>query len=222
MKLAKKDIALILVIVGILAAFCSYKFVFSGKMDEVDAEKTKQSEVQAKLDEVKASASKENDMKADMSAWEKEINDMLAKYKADTKYEDGILYAKALETDLDATIRSYSVAEASKVATVAGAGKYQGKTFVKGSTSYSFSYTVADYDTLKKFINYLVSGNKGVKSLESMSFQVNDDMSISGSVNLSVFVMSDGSTAYEAPKIDGVETGKIPMIFKSKETVEKK
>lgn len=213
MKIAKKDLALIMVIVGILAAFCSYKFYFSGKMEEVEKENKAQAELQDKIDAVKAVADTVPDMKKEMELWQNDVTNLLAKFKVNAIYEDGILYAKAIETDLGAEIGSYNIAQSSEVARVPGEGKFSGKTYVKGTTNYSISYHVADYDALKKLINYLVSGNAGVKTLDSMSFIINDDNSISGSVNLTVFVMSDGSVEYQAPTINGVETGKIPNIF---------
>lgn len=217
MKIAKRDIAIIMIVVGLLAAFCSYKFYFSSVLDDVETEKKEQSELQTEIDKVAAVAGTETTMNKEIKQWSDEIEAMLEKYDVLYTYEDGILWLKQIEdeTTLEGTqIETYTVGETGISSTVTGQGNFNGKFYYQGTTSYSFSYEVQDYATLKLFIDYIVSGDDGVKTLDSMSFTVDPETGvITGNINMTVYVLSDGSKAYTAPEIDGVTTGGVENIF---------
>lgn len=215
MKISKRDLALLMVLFGIMAAFCSYKFYFSPTLETVEAEKAKQAELQVQLDEILKVAGTENQMSSEVKKWESEISKTLEGYKVFYTVEDGILWMKDIETgNLDAEngtsvlIKQYTVGEPNVSNTVTGQGSFTGKEFQKGSTNYSFSYEVTNYAAMKKLIDYIVSGNDGVKTLDSMSFAVNKETGvISGNITMTVYTMSDGTVAYTAPVIDGVTLG---------------
>lgn len=217
MKIAKRDIAIIMIVVGLLAAFCSYKFYFSGVLDDVDAEKKKQAELQTEIDKVAAVAGTETAMKNEVKKWSDEIESMLEKYDVLYTYEDGILWMKQIEEEKDLTgtlIETYTIGETGLNVAVTGQGDFAGKNYYQGTTNYSFSYEVQDYATLKKFIDYIVSGNDGVKTLDSMSFTVDPETGVTtGNISMTVYVLSDGTKAYTAPEIEGVTTGDVKNIF---------
>lgn len=224
MKIAKKDIALIMIVLGLVLVFCSFKFAFSPALDKVDEEKSKQAELQTKIDEVKKVAGTEPDMEKEIAGWTKEIEDMLAKYHAAYSYEDGILWMKQIEDAGTASgnpvISAYTVNEigaASLTTTVEGQGAFSGKVYGKGTTSYSFDYAVADYNSLKSFLDYIVtaSNREGVKTIDNMSFAVDDKTGeISGSVNMTVYSVTDLANVllYKLPSVDGVNQG-VSNIF---------
>jgi flagellar basal body-associated protein FliL len=219
MKIAKREIAIIMVIIGVLAGFCTYRFYFSSKMDTVDSEKSQQASLQSQIDEINLKVDDEKRMRSQMTDWESEVNDEAALYDVAYTYEDGILYMKEIEDAGLATITSYTVGETGIAATVAGQGIFAGKIFNEGSTAYTFNYAVESYDALKTFIDYIVSRDNGIRALSSISFSVAADGSISGSVNMNIYTMSDGSTAYEQPVINDVDLG-IDNIFGIEGTTE--
>lgn len=208
-----------MIIVGILAAFCSYKFIFSEKSEQVNAEKEKQADLEKKIADVKKEAGKEPIMKKDIETWQKEIEAMVSGFNVKTRYEDGILYAKSIEDDLGTIVKTYNIGETKTDKTVEGKGSFKGKKYEKGSTNYSFSYTVENYEAMKKLINYVVDDQGGIKTktLDSMTFSIASNGSISGSIALTVYVMKDGSVDYEPPVIEGVEFGELSNIFHSDE-----
>jgi hypothetical protein len=212
MKIAKREVAIIMVIIGLLAAICSYRFYFSSKLDEVDEQETLQKSLQSQIDEINLKVDDEKRMRSQMTDWESEVNDEVALYDVAYTYEDGILYMKEIEDAGLATITSYTVGETGIAATVAGQGIFAGKTFNEGSTTYTFNYAVESYDALKTFIDYIVSRGNGIRALTSMSYSVDTEGSISGSVNMNIYTMSDGSKAYEQPVINDVDLG-INNIF---------
>ncbi len=224
MKIAKKDIALIMIVLGLVILFCSFKFAFSPALDTVDAEKAKQADLQKQIDEIKKVAGTEPDMEKEIAGWTKEIEDMLAKYHAAYSYEDGILWMKQIEDAGTASgspvISAYTVNEigaASLTTTVEGQGAFSGKVYGKGTASYSFNYFVPDYESLKSFLDYIVtaSNREGVKTIDSMSFAVNSVTGeISGSVNMTVYSVTDLADVllYKLPAVDGVNQG-VGNIF---------
>jgi hypothetical protein len=208
MKIAKREIALIMVIIGVLAGFCTYRFYFSSKMDEVSAQETQQASLQSQIDEINLKVDDEKRMRSQMNDWESEVNDAVALYDLGYNYEDGILYMKELEDNEIAKVSTYNVAETSITASVAGQGKFAGKVFNEGTTTYSFNYEVENYDALKTFIDYIVDRDNGIRTLSSISFSVDESTgAISGTVSMNIYALTDGSAAYEQPTIDGVDQG---------------
>ena len=219
MKMAKKDLALVMIIVGALLLFCAWKFSFSPAMEEVDAQESKQADLQVQIDKVVAEAGTETQKENEIKQWSDEISKMLSKYDVYYQYEDGILWMKQIEDDfakddeMTTVIAQYTVGESGIAATVEGQGAFAERIYYKGTTTYTFNYQVADYATLKDFIDYIVSGNDGVKTIDNMSFSVDPVTGVtSGSVTMTVYTMMDGTVAYEAPTISGVETG-VTNIF---------
>ena len=213
MKIAKKDLALIMVIVGLLAAFCSYKFYFEGVLDTVEAENNKQEDKKAQIEQLEAKANEVNNMKKEVVLWGDEITKILDEYDVHYTIEDGILWMSQIEKDTAAKgmpvlIDTYSVGEPGISASVTGQGAFSGKNYQKGTTTYSYSYAVADYASLKNLIDYIVSGNDGVKTLDNMSFDVDTVTGeIEGSITMTVYVLHDSTVPYEFPEISGVSLG---------------
>lgn len=208
MKIAKRDLALIFVIVGVLAAFCSYKFYFSGVLEDIEKEEKKQDELQVSINEVQARAAEEPTMNAAMDQWAADIEKILGKYDIAYIYEDGILYINKVETDNIAEISSFTVGETSLQSTIEGQGKFAGTIYSKGATSYNFNYSVKSYEELKTFIDYIVSGREGVKALESMNFAPDETTGgFKGDVMMSIYTISDGSKEYKAPVINDIPQG---------------
>ena len=219
MKIAKRDIAIVLVIVGLLAVFFSYKFSFSPSREKVDQEKSKQASIQSEIDAIKAREKEADNMRKEMDKWTVEIADAVKPYHSAYLYEDGIMYMDNLEKQVDneneeeafgVRIDTYSVGENAAGNEIQGQGCFAGKTYKTGSTGYSFNYDLTGYDQLKHFINYIISekDGSGVKTLDSMSFNVaNDTSNISGSVSLTAYTFSDGDNAYVPQNLEEVETG---------------
>ncbi len=213
MKIAKRDLALIMVIVGLLAAFCSYKFSFEGTLETVEAENKKQEEKQAQITQLEAKANEVNNMKKEVVLWGDEITKILEDYDVFYSIEDGILWMSQIEKDTAASgkpalIDTYNVGEPGIAATVTGQGAFAGKEYKKGSTTYTYTYAVEDYDSLKHLIDYIVSGNDGVKTLDNMSFTVDEATgAVKGSITMTVYVLHDNTVPYEFPTIDGVDLG---------------
>jgi len=222
MKIAKRDIAVVMIVVGLLSLFCAWKFSFSPARDTVDQEKSKQTDLQNQIDAIKIRAKEAENMEKEMSKWQGEIATSLEPYHSNYLYEDGLMYLDNLEKQKDnaalpfeVRIPHYSVGESGVSQTIEGQGVFSGKTYISGTTVYNFDYTITGYDQLKNFINYMVgeSDKSGVKTLDSMTFSVTNDISeVKGSINLTAysFAAMTGANldnAYVPQKLDGVKQG---------------
>lgn len=216
MKIAKKDIALVMVIVALIAAFCAYKFSLSVNLDKVDEEETKQATLQSQIDEVKARANEVQKMDKEIAEWQVNVTNWMKPFHSNYLYEDGIMYLKNLEDQKEndgdeafgVRIDSYTIGEAMLTSSVVGQGSFSGQAFMAGKTTYNYRYQLTGYDDLKDFINYLVSekDGSGVKSLDSMSFSIDHaNEEFEGNIVMSVFSISDGTNTYNPQDLTEVE-----------------
>ena len=183
MKIAKKDLALVMVIVALLAAFCAYKFSLSSDLDKVEDEESRQAELQTQIDEVKARADQVPKMEKEIAEWQTNVANWIKPFHAMHWYEDGIMYLRNLEhqdeKDADAfkvAITEYSLNETAVNSTVIGQGSFGSASFMSGTAIYQYKYIIDGYPELKNFITYIISeaDGFGVKSLDSMSFTLED------------------------------------------------
>lgn len=228
MKIAKRDIAIVMVVLGAIILFISYKFAFSPSMDTVKEEEAKQADLQKEIDEIKKVAGTESQMDRDMKEWASNIETALKKYNPSYSYEDGLLWLKQVEEAKDTMgntasgaplIDSYTVSEIglNNMSTIVeGQGKFAGTTYGYGRSIYTFDYLIDSYANLKLFLDYIVTpaSRDGVKTIDSMTFVISNSGAISGTVNMSVYVLTNAIDAlqYAPPAIDGVNQG-VTNIF---------
>jgi len=216
MKIAKRDIAVIMVIVALLVVFCSYKFSWTPNQEAKEKEEARQSELQVQIDQVKARAAEQPRMEKEMAAWQEEISKAIQPFHSRYLYEDGIMYVKNLEeqaenenTPFEVKIKTWTVAESGYSNTISGQGCFTGTTYASGTTSYNYNYDITGYDQLKNLINYIVSekDGSGVKSLDSMSFTYNKATGekFTGTIVMTVYAITDGNNPYEPQNLEDVE-----------------
>lgn len=222
MKIAKRDIAIVMVVVALLSVFCAWKFSFSPARDTVDQEKSRQSELQSQIDAIKIRAKEAENMQKEMQKWQAEMAKELEPYHSNYLYEDGLMYLNNLEIQkenaampFEVLIDDYSVGESGVSQTINGQGIFTDKTYIAGTTTYSFNYTLTGYDKLKNFINYMVgeSDKSGIKTLDTMTFDVNNELAtFKGSINMtaySIASMTKGEldNTYVPQNLEKVEKG---------------
>ena len=204
MKIAKKDIALIMVIVALLAAFAAYKFSLSPNLDAVEDEESKQATLQKQIDEVKARADQVQKMEKEIAEWQTNVADWIKPFHAYHLYEDGIMYLRNLEhqdekenNPFKVRIPEWTVNETKIGTTINGQGSFNGVVFSSGTTSYHYNFEITGYQELKNNLTYMISevDGFGVKSLDNLSLNI-----LTGS---DVFKGQITMTAYSITEIDG-------------------
>ena len=90
MKVSKRDLSILLIVLGLIAAFCVYQFYFRGAMNDKKAYEDESKELQARLN--KLNNVDESAFIADMAKRSEELKEKAAKYPANYLYEDLIMY----------------------------------------------------------------------------------------------------------------------------------
>ncbi len=201
MKIAKKDLALVMIIVALLAAFAAYKFSLSANLDAVDDEEAKQASLQAQIDEVKARADQVPKMEKEIADWQTNVADWIKPFHSAHLYEDGIMYLRNLEHQdekekdpFKAFILAYQLNETGINTSVSGQGSFSGQEFTSGTAVYDFEFRLTGYDELKNFFSYIISevDGFGVKSLDSIAFDLEDGSDIfRGTVSMTAYAIAE-------------------------------
>lgn len=148
----------------------------------------------SELEPVKDNAPK---YESEMERFKEELDAMMTEFPANILMEDNIMYVVELENELNIEVPSFSGSEAAEINAVDGSGVMEGKRYALGSAALNFGYTVEAYEDLKEFLNYVYADeeNKRVISTVSMSFD-EEDGSITGSIALHSYAMTDGTETY--------------------------
>ncbi len=216
MKIAKRDIAIVMIVVSLLALFCAYKFSLQGNLSAVEDEKAKQSTLQTQIDEVKARAIEVNKMDKEIAQWQVNIADWIKPFHANYLYEDGLMYLNNLEKQAEkegegkfgVRIDKYTVGESMVSSTVSGQGSFAGTTYIAGTTAYTYHYKITGYKELKNMINYIVNeeDGSGVKTLDSIVIGANTDGGLfEGDITMTAYSITDGTNEYVPQDLKTVE-----------------
>ena len=222
MKVNKRDISILLVIVGVVAIFCAYQFYFSGCLDEREQIKSETAVLKTEYEELHSLMNSLQDYRNDIDTWTSEMNSLVKTFPTMYLYEDGILYLNDLEEntdDYDVYFDSYTISETAFEEPYTGTvGKKSGDDWVTENVSYTFgtasintTYSCNDYTKLKKLLNsiYNEKNDNVPKSIESVTMSFDDTTGIiNGSMTLNMYSLTDGvNNSYTAPEITGVELG---------------
>ena len=221
MKITKRDIGVLMILVGILVAFLVYQTSFKTIMEEVEALQNEQNSLRAQIKDLEPVKANAPFYQNEMARYEKEIDELVAKYPVDIIYEDGIMYIVNLkeEVDVDFTTLTVTPAATNVISTVEGNAKRYSLTCAVENVSYEAD----DYESLKALLTYIYSSEEFKNTITSVAMSFDDEEgSISGSMNVNMYVLSDGSRIYTPVEIpeeftDDEHTG-VECIFG--ETVE--
>ncbi len=200
MKITRRDLGVIMILVGILSVFLVYQMNFRDMQTQVEALQEEQKTLNSQIDELQPVKDNAPFYTSEMERFKDELTDIVAEFPVNILYEDGIMYVVELEEneDFNVSIPSFTVSEAAVSQTVEGAGSLTGYTYTLGQSTLNFSYTVDSYEDMKEFVNYIYSDTDNKRTIPTISMMFNTETgSITGSININMYVMSDGTTPYE-------------------------
>ena len=93
MKASRKEILVLLAFLGILAAVCSYVFMFSPNMEEAEALEQENIGLQARIDDLSAKMENKDSYIEQTAAMNQEMDTILKRFPIDVREEDGVLLA---------------------------------------------------------------------------------------------------------------------------------
>ncbi len=221
MKITRRDLGVIMILVGVIVAFVTYQMYFTDMQTQVEELQNEQKTLKTQIDELQPVVDDAPYYESEMERFQNEISDMMDEFSVDVLYEDGIMYVVELEDNLAISIPSFTAAEASEVQTVEGAGSLAGYNYTLASSSLSFSYTLDSYDDMKDFINYVYDDEENKRTITDISMVFSSTTGeMTGSVGISTYAMSDGEKTYEEQDLPLDDLGVENIFGEIEETEE--
>lgn len=220
MKISKRDISILLIVLGLLGAFCVYQFYFRGQMDKKKSYEEETKTLRQRLD--KYLGVDENKVIAEMAKNAEDLSAKAARYPAIYRYEDIIMYLndwQVLPYDEMYNFPAYEITETIPENVIGGVIDWDQTNRTPIETTYVFSkaevsanYGTNSYKAFKDMINkiYLDSYPKTIRSVTAMMDGSNGF--VSGSIIVDFYNVQNGENVYNPVKIKDVDTG-VKNIF---------
>ena len=109
MKVSKRDILLLVGFIGILAAVCSYFFVFQPTMEKADALEQENVQLQARINDLSSKMENKDSYIAETESMNREMDAIFKEFPIDVREEDSILLAISQELISPMLISSISI-----------------------------------------------------------------------------------------------------------------
>ncbi len=204
MKINTKDKKLLLYAIGILPVVLVYVLVFVPFREINDNGKQQIEELTQELNLQESLVENQDIYREETSRMQGEMTQTLLAFPEHVLPEDIIVYAKQLEQNSDMEIVGIDIGTAEQVYQL-GDGTY----LTKIPVVYTFT---ASYDDFKRSVRTIQSEEEK-RNVEQviLSFDSNSGK-IVGSMNVTMFSVQGGGTAYEEPEISGVSSG-VSNIF---------
>jgi hypothetical protein len=224
MKVSKRDISILLIVLGLLGAFSVFQFYFRGALKDKEKYEKESTELQTRLD--KYLGVDENAVIAEMAKNREELETKASVYPAAYLYEDIIMYMnewQSLPYDKIYTeiynFPEYTIEETDVTEAYGGVLDWDQAKREPIEVNYTFSkatleanYGTNSYKGFKDMINkiYLDPKPKTVSSLTAL-FDASNGF-IEGAIGIDFLNVQNGANTYDPVKIKDVKTG-IPNMF---------
>lgn len=237
MRVTRRDIKVILLLIGILAAFITYQFYFKTKLDDIQVQEDKITALKAEIEDLEKKKAFESVYRKQMADQDKEVEEKISEFPADQWYEDGIVFLDYMERrhilkedkeKIKIYFNKYGFTEATTVESVIGQlNTYDRRiSLLDATTKAEF---ISDYDGLKEMIRVIYgkdaeTGSKIKRMIRTMNVEVkwNGTFALEGDIEFSSFAMADAGSKkreYTPVKVPGYEDVYETTIVKNQEYV---
>lgn len=208
----RKDVQLLLIVLGILIAVCSWQFIYNPnveKTDTLEAENATLKEIVAKLEELDA---KRATYETETENMHNEALDIIDRFPSDFLTEDEIMYLYNMENvpQNQVVIPNIGLGTQSEVPYAGNltVDEYEltdeGIKMMTAQNTITFTTT---YTGLKNVIGYIYD-MPGRKSVSSISLSAGADGYLGGTMSVDFYALTGTEKLYVPIDIIGVPTGK--------------
>ena len=198
MKITRRDLGVLMIIAGIIIAFLGWKMSFEPNQEEIETLQNEQAQLKKDIEELQPIVDAAPKYEKLIKQYQQDLEDIMKEFPADVWQEDNIMYVVELLKELNVEISSFSANPASVTKTVAGAGSFANKTYTLKTASLNFGYVADSYQDAKDFVNYIYSDEEHKRAVNTVSFRFDKNSGeINGSVQVSQYVITDGSKEYK-------------------------
>lgn len=208
----KKELGMLLVVLGLLLAFASYWFAFRTFKARAEEIKTENVDLQATVDKLEILEARRPEYMESMELMKAADDIIINSFAAGILREDQIMYLYNMEL-----VDANEVKVPAVNMTVAQAVPYTGSTTTEdgyelvdeGIAMYRLDSTVNITTTnngLKNILNYIYDLDSR-KSISTVNLTVSNDGYLTGAIQLSFYYLTGTEKPYVEPNIQGVPTG---------------
>lgn len=222
MKVSKRDLSILLIVFGLIVAFCVYQFYFRGAMDQKKTYEEENNSLAQRIE--KFNGVKEDEIIAEMADNAEKLKKKAAIYPATYLYEDLIMYLynwQELPYEEMYNFPQYTITETTMTDMVGGVIDWDQTQRTPISSNYLFgkaeinaAYKTSSFKAFKDMINkiYLDKSPKTIKSITA--YMEKDTGYIVGNIMVDFYNANsqDGTNVYVPVQIKDVDTGVVNLF----------
>ncbi len=202
MKVTKRDVGLLIMLVGILAAILSYNFLYQKNIEKAEAETAKLKELQDTQAGLKELEDNLPFYKSEIERMDEENAEIVAHYPADVLPENEIMYAVELQENTDVYYSALSYGSPVELST----GLEEQTGVHAYDTTMSMTYQCS-YEGLKEVIRHnLAQNDRRVINSVTASYDRTTGK-LTGSMTLDQYTMSGTDKFYVEPYVPSMNMG---------------
>ena len=192
MKVSKRDISIVMILLGAIALFCVYQFNYRKQVEKAES---LDKEIKVKTAENNELLKiNEQELNNDITKWQGELQAMVKKYPAYYRFDDMIMYLYDLEHYEEYGAHFYQYQMLPSVTKESYVGKFNEQSVVFGCNEATFSmlFTNQTYQGCKKMLNAIYA-DRMAKNFESIILQYDN---ITGVVRGTIMAHAYGVSDY--------------------------
>lgn len=194
MKVSKRDISIVMILLGAIALFCVYQFNYRKQLEkaeslqtEIDAKKAENDEL-LKIDE--------QQLNNDITKWQTELTTMVKKYPAYYRFDDMIMYLYDLEhvEAYGAHFDTYTMVPSATIESYIGKFNEKSVAFASNDAQFVMEFTNATYQGCKQMLNAIYA-DRLAKNFDSITLQFDNVTGVvKGTISAHAYGVSDFGT----------------------------
>lgn len=194
MKVSKRDISIVMILLGAIALFCVYQFNYRKQIDKANslqseiAAKTAENEELLKIDE--------QQINNDITKWQNEMIAMVKGYPAYYRYDDMIMYLYDLEHVEDYGVRfsTYTMVPSDPIDSYIGSFNDKSVQYADNVAVLTVKYENATYEGCKKMLR-AVYADRMAKNIQHIELTFNNITGyVLGAMTLRAYGVTDFHT----------------------------
>ncbi len=208
----RKDVQLLILVLGILVAVLSWQFVYNPNQEKAEAINAENDTLRNTIAELEALDARKEQFIADTASMQQECAEIAEHFPAGFLLEDAVMYLYNMEnvTQNQVVIPSIGFGQVTEVpySGNTAVGEYvlvdEGIKLYTAQDNVSFTTT---YTGLKNMVHYIYD-MPGRKSLSSVNLSASSDGYLTGSMSVDFYCMTGTEKLYVPVDIPGVVLGK--------------
>ena len=173
MKVSKRDISIVMILLGAIALFCVYQFYFRDKQDKVKSLENEIAADKAEIAKLDKLWEKRQDMGNNLKTYSEELSRMVKRYPVEYRYDDLVVYLNELEKNPNYGAKFYVYDLEKSDVTNYYPGKFNGQPVSFGSSQANIRTTfyTETYEGLKNMLRDVYAWNASEETRKAPGYK---------------------------------------------------